>query len=120
MVNAKTSRADAEKTVEMIGDKAALHIADVTEPDEVKRLVDATVKRFGRLDFLVNNAAVRYETPFAEDELRGMAQRAVDHPRRRLHLRAGRAAASDQGRRRHDRQHRRPDRRTRARPSART
>lgn len=65
MVNAKTSRAEAEKTVEMIGAHAAVHIADVTKPDEVQALVDATVKRFGRLDFLVNNAAVRYETPFS-------------------------------------------------------
>jgi 3-oxoacyl-[acyl-carrier protein] reductase len=65
MVNANTSRAEAEKTVGMIGAKADLHIADVTKPDEVKRLVEATVKRFGRLDFLVNNAAVRFETAFA-------------------------------------------------------
>lgn len=64
MVNARTSRAEAEKTVEMIGSNAAFHIADVTKPDEVRTLVGATVKRFGRLDFLVNNAAVRYETPF--------------------------------------------------------
>jgi 3-oxoacyl-[acyl-carrier protein] reductase len=64
MVNARTSRAEAEKTVEMIGANGALHIADVTKPDQVKALIDATVKRFGRLDFLVNNAAVRFETPF--------------------------------------------------------
>ena len=65
MVNARTSRAEAEKTVEMIGSNAALHIADVTNPAEVKALVEATVQRFGRLDFLVNNAAVRFETSFA-------------------------------------------------------
>jgi 3-oxoacyl-[acyl-carrier protein] reductase len=65
MVNAKSSRAEAEKTVAMIGANAAVHIADVTKPDEVQALVDATVKRFGRLDFLVNNAALRYETPFS-------------------------------------------------------
>jgi 3-oxoacyl-[acyl-carrier protein] reductase len=65
MVNARTSRAEAEKTVEMIGANAAVHIADVTKPDEVKSLVEATVQRFGRLDFVVNNAAVRYETAFA-------------------------------------------------------
>jgi 3-oxoacyl-[acyl-carrier protein] reductase len=64
MVNARTSRAEAEKTVEMIGSKAGLHIADVTKPQEVKALVEATVKRFGRLDVVVNNAAVRFETPF--------------------------------------------------------
>lgn len=66
MVNARTSRADADKTVEMIGSKGAMHIADVTKPEDVKQLVESTVKRFGRLDFLINNAAVRYETPFAE------------------------------------------------------
>jgi 3-oxoacyl-[acyl-carrier protein] reductase len=65
MVNANTSRAEAEKTVGMIGSKADLHIADVTKPDQVKALVEATVKRFGRIDFLVNNAAVRFETEFS-------------------------------------------------------
>ena len=64
MVNARTSRAEAEKTVEMIGSSGDLFIADVTKPAEVQALVEATVKRFGRLDFLVNNAAVRFETPF--------------------------------------------------------
>ena len=66
MVNARSSRAEGEKTVEMIGSNAALHIADVTRPEQVKALVEATVQRFGRLDFVVNNAAVRYETPFAD------------------------------------------------------
>jgi 3-oxoacyl-[acyl-carrier protein] reductase len=65
MVNANTSRAEAEKTVGMIGPKADLHIADVTKPDQVKALIEATVKRFGRIDFLVNNAAVRFETEFS-------------------------------------------------------
>ena len=65
MVHARTSRAEAERTVELIGSNAALHLADVTKPGEVKALVDATVKRFGRLDLLVNNAAIRYETAFA-------------------------------------------------------
>ena len=67
MVNARTSRAQGEETVAMIeqaGGKAALHIADVTDPVQVRALVEATVKRFGRLDVLVNNAAVRMETPF--------------------------------------------------------
>jgi 3-oxoacyl-[acyl-carrier protein] reductase len=69
MVNANTSRAQAEQTLAMIesaGGKAALHIADVTDAAAVGAMVDAAVKRFGRLDFLVNNAAVRADTPFAE------------------------------------------------------
>jgi 3-oxoacyl-[acyl-carrier protein] reductase len=69
MVNANTSRAEAEQTVAMIeaaGGRAALHLADVTDPGAVAALVDAAVREFGRLDFLVNNAAVRAETPFAQ------------------------------------------------------
>ena len=72
MVNAKTSRADAEQTIAMIesaGGKAALHLTDVTDAPAVAAMVAATVKQFGRLDFLVNNAAVRMETPFAEIKL---------------------------------------------------
>ena len=67
MVNARTSRAEAEQTIAMIesaGGRAALHIADVTDAPAVAAMVAATVKQFGRLDFLVNNAAVRAETAF--------------------------------------------------------
>jgi len=67
MVNANTSRDAGEETVAMIikaGGKAALHMADVTDPKAVQQLVADTVKRFGRIDMVVNNAAIRAETPF--------------------------------------------------------
>lgn len=69
MVNARTSRAEAEATADMIraaGGRAALHLADVTDAGAVAAMVKATVGEFGRLDILVNNAAIRAETPFAE------------------------------------------------------
>jgi len=72
MVNANTSQNEAKQTVAMIksgGGSAALHIADVTDPAAVAAMVDATVKQFGRLDILVNNAAVRSETPFEDIKL---------------------------------------------------
>jgi len=69
MVNANTSKAMAEETVKMIGASAAYFMADVTKPEEVASLVKETIRRFGRLDFLVNNAAVRAETPFEEIRL---------------------------------------------------
>ena len=72
MVNARTSRDQAEETVAMIekaGGKAAVHIADVTDPRAVAQMVEATVKHFGRIDALVNNAAVRMETPFEQIKL---------------------------------------------------
>ncbi len=69
MVNANTSRAEAERTVADIhgeGGRAAFHIADVTEPKAVASMIEATIAKFGRLDMLVNNAAARAETPFAD------------------------------------------------------
>lgn len=72
MVNANTSRELAQETVKMIADaggSAAVHFADVTAPQAVTRMVDETVRRFGRLDILVNNAAVRMETPFDQTTL---------------------------------------------------
>ena len=56
----------------------------------------------------MNNAAVRYETAFAVDELRGMAQ-VLSIVLDGAFLCAQAAAAPHQGGRRNDRQHRRPD-----------
>src|SRR5687767_3522858 len=68
MVNANTSRADAEQSVALIeqsGGRAAMHIADVTDAPAVSAMVDSTIEQCGRIDLLINNAAVRLETPFA-------------------------------------------------------
>jgi NAD(P)-dependent dehydrogenase (short-subunit alcohol dehydrogenase family) len=51
----------AERTVQMIaeeGGTAVAHAADVTSDAECKRLVEAAVDRFGRLDFLDNNVGI--------------------------------------------------------------
>jgi len=72
MVNAHGSREDAEQTVALIrsaGGRAALHVADVTDAGAVGAMVAAAVREFGRLDLLVNNAAIRAETPLAEMKL---------------------------------------------------
>ena len=69
MVNAHSSSSEAKRTVATIraaGGEASAHIADITDPAAVNAMVQATVKQFGRLDVLVNNAAVRSETPFEE------------------------------------------------------
>jgi len=39
-----------------VGGEAEFIRADVRDEDEVRRLVDRTVERFGRLDVAVNNA----------------------------------------------------------------
>jgi len=69
MVNANTSVKEAEETAQLIrdaGGQASVFIADVTDAPAVSRMVEETIKRYGRLDMLVNNAAIRAETPFAQ------------------------------------------------------
>jgi pyridoxal 4-dehydrogenase len=43
--------------------------ADVSSPDDVQAMVDATVERFGRVDVLVNNAAIVPFIPWDEVDL---------------------------------------------------
>ena len=68
-VNARTAKADADKVVQDIraaGGQAETYMADIVDPKAVNAMVDAIVKRFGRLDLLILNASVRKETPFME------------------------------------------------------
>ena len=48
--------ADAVRQIESLGVEALGVPCDVTSAEDVKRLVDETMKRFGRVDVLVNNA----------------------------------------------------------------
>jgi 3-oxoacyl-[acyl-carrier protein] reductase len=69
VVNVRSNRAEAEavaREIEAIGGKALVHIGDVAAPKAVQAMVDATLKHFGRLDILINNAALRREKAFAE------------------------------------------------------
>jgi 3-oxoacyl-[acyl-carrier protein] reductase len=71
-VNFATSRDQAEETANGIvaeGGQAFAFRADVTSPDEVRNMVEATLDRFGRIDFLVNSAAIRNQSPFLEMSL---------------------------------------------------
>jgi 3-oxoacyl-[acyl-carrier protein] reductase len=69
VVTAMSDLAGAQAVVaeaEKLGAQGLAILCDVTKPDDVARLHDAVAKRFGRLDTLVNNAAVRHEASFAD------------------------------------------------------
>jgi 3-oxoacyl-[acyl-carrier protein] reductase len=72
VVHARSSRGEIEAVAAEIraeGGSATALLADITVEAEAQRLVDAIVKEAGRLDILVNNAAVRGEKAFAELDL---------------------------------------------------
>ncbi len=69
LVNARGNRAEAEavaREIESAGGKAIVHIGDVADAKADQAMADAAVKAFGRIDILVNNAALRREKTFAE------------------------------------------------------
>jgi 3-oxoacyl-[acyl-carrier protein] reductase len=66
VINALSARADAEAVAAEIGPCAMVAMADVTDRAAVDAMIAAVRARFGRLDILVNNAAVRGEVPFAD------------------------------------------------------
>ena len=57
---------DAAKRLAKQGARALYVHADVTKKAEVEALVTTAAERFGRLDYLVNNAGVVTMTPFLE------------------------------------------------------
>lgn len=67
VVNARANKAEADKVVGEIqsaGGKAFAVVGDVADPQTAAALAEAAVKQFGRLDFLINNAALRGEMAF--------------------------------------------------------
>jgi 3-oxoacyl-[acyl-carrier protein] reductase len=69
LINARSNRAEAEAVaheIEVLGGKALVHIGDVADAASVQAMADAAVRHFGRIDILVNNAALRREKSFAQ------------------------------------------------------
>ena len=71
VINSVQSEALCAEVAESIvaeGGRAIAVCADIRDPQDVARMVDATLAAFGRIDILVNNAAVRNNIGFAELE----------------------------------------------------
>jgi 3-oxoacyl-[acyl-carrier protein] reductase len=68
-VNVRSNRSEAERVVAEIerdGGKAVAAVADVGDEQAVFQMVAAAAKQLGRIDYLINNAALRSERPFEE------------------------------------------------------
>jgi 3-oxoacyl-[acyl-carrier protein] reductase len=66
IVNARSNKQEADdvvRTIVAFGGKAASVVGDVSDPAAVEALAAAALKQFGRIDILVNNAALRREKP---------------------------------------------------------
>ncbi|HXF55592.1 MAG TPA: SDR family oxidoreductase [Hyphomicrobiaceae bacterium] len=73
VVNARTAQDEIGQVVreiEAAGGRALAHLADVTDEMQAKGLIEAAVSRFGRIDILINNAALRGEKPVLEMSLK--------------------------------------------------
>ncbi len=68
-VHYRTSKAEAEDAVELfrvLGVEAESFQADLSHVNEAEALASEVLKRFGRLDILVNNASVFFPSPLGE------------------------------------------------------
>ena len=69
IVNARSNQAEADAVVReasTLGVKALAVIADVAKKDQVEAMASRALSEFGRVDILINNAAIRPHKPFTE------------------------------------------------------
>jgi 3-oxoacyl-[acyl-carrier protein] reductase len=69
VINARSSRDEAEAVAEEVrtsGGQALVCISDVTDENQVRDMFDEITGTFGSPRILVNNAAIRRQTPFTE------------------------------------------------------
>jgi len=69
VINVRSNMKEAEavaREAETLGVSALAYAADVSDPKAVQAMVDAAVKKFGKVDILVSNAAVRRHSAFID------------------------------------------------------
>ena len=69
VVNSRANQDEAEavaREAEALGVKALAVLADVSRQDQVEAMVARALSEFGRIDILINNAAIRPHKPFRE------------------------------------------------------
>src|SRR3974390_156911 len=67
LINVRSNEAEADtvaREVAALGARAAVHVGDVADPKAGAAMAEAALAAFGRIDCLINNAALRAEKPF--------------------------------------------------------
>src|SRR3984893_4435240 len=70
IVNARSNQAEADAVVreaQALGVRAISIIADMVKKDQVEAMAAKALSEFGRVDILINNAAIRPHMPFRTD-----------------------------------------------------
>ena len=58
--------ANTQAQISSFGGKSIAVAADISKPDQVRNLIDAAVKAFGKLDIVVNNAGIEKKVAFVD------------------------------------------------------
>src|SRR5215471_5988377 len=69
VVNARSNQAEADAVAQEargLGAKALSVLGDVANKERVDRMVSQAMTAFGRIEILINNAAIRTHKPFTE------------------------------------------------------
>ncbi len=69
IVNVRSNKQEADAVVneiEAAGGKAIAAVADVADEKAIQAMVESVATHFGRIDYLINNAALRQERAFEE------------------------------------------------------
>lgn len=81
VVNSRANQAEADavaREAQALGVKALSVLANVANKEQVDRMVSKALSEFGKIDILINNAAIRPHKPFTEltledwEEVRGV------------------------------------------------
>ncbi len=65
---------DMQALAEQLEAESLVVQADMTEPVDISRMVEATLERFGRVDILLANAGVYIRGQFAEGDIEGLTR----------------------------------------------
>ena len=69
VVNVRSNRGEAEgvtRDIKAAGGKAAVHVGNIADEASAKSLAETALASYGRIDILINNAALRGERPFEQ------------------------------------------------------